>query len=53
MKHYDIVITEMPLVLEFRIKNAVSLKELNLGNDTRKLGIGFKSMKIEEVKDNK
>ena len=42
-------ITAPSLVLQFKIKNPVSLIELNLGNNNRKLGIGFRTMKIEKI----
>ncbi len=34
------------VLLQFKIKKPVSLKELNLGEDTRKIAIGFRKMKI-------
>ncbi|MBR2011902.1 MAG: hypothetical protein IKA08_01385 [Alphaproteobacteria bacterium] len=37
------------LKLHFIIKNPVSPQDLNAGNDTRKLGIGFKSVKIKAI----
>ena len=38
------------LVLAFKIKEPVSPQKLHLGEDTRKLGIGFKTIKIAAVK---
>ena len=34
---------KLPITIDFELPNAASPKELNLGNDERKLGIGLKS----------
>lgn len=38
------------LTLKFKVNNPMSIQELGLGNDTRKLGIGFKKMEITEYR---